>query len=160
MFKKKESFNLDGFDSIIGANASFEGNFSSSGVIKIDGNVTGDVNVEGDVFIGCAALVKGNITAVNVNLGGSVEGNIQARGILHILSTAKLMGDIEVHSLVADEGAVFKGTCSMFDNKDKQSTPIPNQEKIVKKTSSSKDYKKSSVLSQIYDEKQNSEQAI
>lgn len=154
MFGKKDTFIADGFDTIIGVNANFEGNISSGGVIKIDGKVKGDVIVEGDVFIGETAQIVGNITAVNVNLGGKVEGNIQARGILRILSTAKLMGDIEVQSLVADEGAIFKGTCNMLESKETASLISPVPDKFSKKFNSGKDYKKSSVLSQMYEEKQ------
>ena len=84
--------------------------------MRIDGKVKGDIKVEGDIYVGEKAVITGNLTAANVNLAGTVEGNITSKGILKILSTAKLYGDIKVNSFVADEGALFQGKCSMMES--------------------------------------------
>lgn len=151
MFKQKGSNNLEDVDTLIGANTIFEGNIESQGTVKVDGKVKGDLNISGDLIIGNNAIITGNIYANNVNLSGTVEGNIHSTGILKILSTARLYGDIQVHSFVADEGGIFQGKCSMID--------ASQNERIIeksahKKTHSVKDYKKSSVLDQLYDEKE------
>jgi len=150
MFSRKNSKSPDNIDSIIGINSIFEGNIESDGTIRVDGKVKGDIRVSGDVFVGTNAVITGNIFANNINLSGTVEGNINSSGVLRILSTAKLYGDIQVHSFVADEGGLFQGKCSMID--------IPEIEKSAEKSSlkkshTTKDYKKSSVLSQIYEDK-------
>lgn len=151
MFKKKASGFADSFDTLLGANTIFTGNIESEGTVRVDGKVKGDLRVSGDVFIGNDAVITGNVFANNVNLAGTVEGNISAKGLLRILSTARLYGDIQVHSFVADEGGIFQGKCSMLE--------IPEIEKPAgdkpasKKLHSGKDYKKSTVLDQIYDEK-------
>jgi len=151
MFNKKDSGFREAFDTLVGTNTTLEGNIISEGTVRVDGKVKGDVNVNGDVFVGNSACISGNITADNVHLSGTVEGNIRSTGILRILSTARLFGDIQVHSFVTDEGALFQGKCSMIE--------VPEPEKaaekiVVKKAASSKDYKKSSVLDQIYDQKE------
>jgi cytoskeletal protein CcmA (bactofilin family) len=152
MFKPKDAGSPDNVDTLIGANSTFEGNIESQGTIRVDGKVKGDLKVGGDVFIGSKSQVTGNIFASNVFLSGTVEGNIEASGVLRLLSTAKLLGDIKVHSFVADEGGVFQGKCCMLD--------IPRPELVVTNNSSkkntSKDYKKSSMLDQIYEEKEKS----
>lgn len=153
MFKKKDPGVPEGFDTVLGASTVFEGNVQSEGTVRIDGRLKGDLRVSGDVFIGTEAVIAGNILANNVNLAGTVEGNIHSKGILRILSTARLYGDIQVHSFVADEGGIFQGKCSMID--------VPEIEKLPEKSSSKKshsgrDYKKSAVLDQIYDEKDKS----
>lgn len=150
MLGRKSTKSIDNIDSIIGINSVFEGNIESEGTIRVDGKIKGDIRVTGDVFVGVNAVITGNIYANNINLSGTVEGNIHSIGVLRILSTAKLFGDIQVHSFVADEGGLFQGKCSMIE--------VPDIEKSLDKSSSkkshaSKDYKKSSVLSQIYDEK-------
>ena len=76
-----------------------------------------------------------------------MEGNIEAKGILKILSTARLYGDIKVNSFVADEGALFQGKCNMMESSENEK---PN-EKVSKKN-----YKKSSVLDDVYEEKEKS----
>lgn len=144
MFKKNAGFR-EGVDTLIGFNTTFTGNITSEGSIRIDGKVKGDIQVTGDVYIGENSVIKGNIDSANVHLSGTVEGNITAKGVLKILSTAKLYGDIKVNSFVADEGALFQGKCNMTD-----STPVDSTagKSIVKKN-----YKKSTVLEEVYDDK-------
>ena len=149
MFNKKTNGIPETFDTLIGVNTIFEGNIESEGIIRVDGKVKGDLNVNGDVYIGNSAVITGHITANSIHISGTVEGNIHSKGILRLLSTARLYGDIHVISFVSDEGCIFQGKCSMVD--------LPDHEKVThKKPGGTKDYKKSTVLSQIYDEKEKS----
>lgn len=145
MFNKKDSGFREGVDTLVGSNTVFTGNIEAEGTVRVDGKVKGDIKVTGDVFIGDQATITGAIEAANVHLSGTVEGNITVKGILKILSTAKLYGDIKVNSFVADEGAFFQGKCNMMEV-----TPI---DKPAEKNSSRKNYKKSSVLEEVYEEK-------
>lgn len=150
MFKKKDAEGPENFDTLIGAGTVFEGNIVSEGIVRIDGKIKGDLQVNGDVFVGSSAVVTGNIFAHDVHISGTVEGNVHSKGVLRMLSTARLYGDIEVHSFVADEGGIFQGKCSMLE-----ATPAEKagEKPAAKKSGSGRDYKKSTVLSQIYDEK-------
>ncbi|MGI6777921.1 MAG: bactofilin family protein [Acetivibrionales bacterium] len=149
MFGKKSTGFKEEFDTLLGKNAIFEGNIELEGSIRVDGKIKGDLNIKGNVFVGTEALITGSISADSVHLAGTVEGNIYAAGTLKMFSTAKLYGDIEVNSFITDEGAIFHGKCSML-----QSTPEENQEE--RKTHIGWNYKKSSVLDQVYDEKEES----
>lgn len=117
MFGKKEFDGIDKFDTLIGAGSVFEGNIKSDGTIRIDGKVIGDLAVNGDIYIGSEASVKGNINANNIHNAGTVDGNIEANGILRLLPTSKITGDITVQSFIADEGGAFNGKCTMKDAK-------------------------------------------
>ncbi len=123
--RKKASFR-EGVDTLIGSNSTFTGSIEADGTVRVDGKLIGDVNVTGDCYVGNQASVNGNIVASNVHLAGTVEGNITARGILKILSTAKLYGNIKINSFVADEGALFQGKCEMLD--------VPTSEKSSEKS--------------------------
>ncbi len=114
MLKKNASFR-EGVDTLIGASSTFTGNIEADGTVRVDGKVIGDIKVTGDCYVSSEATVNGNIEASNVHLAGTVEGNIVASGLLKILSTAKLYGNIKIHSFVADEGALFQGKCEMLD---------------------------------------------
>lgn len=151
MFKHKSTGNPENVDTLIGSNTVFEGSIESQGTVRIDGRVKGDLKVSGDVFVGSEAVIAGNITANNVHLSGTVEGNIHAAGVLRILSTAKLYGDIQVHSFVADEGGIFQGKCSMLDVVEPEK---PLGRMFSRKSNSSREYKKSSVLNEVYEEKE------
>lgn len=144
--RKDKGFKED-FDTLIGSNATFEGSIELEGTIRVDGTVKGDITVKGDVYVGTEALVNGNISANNVHLAGTIEGNVRATGILKIFSTAKLYGDIEVSSFVTDEGAIFHGNCNMIESESEE-----NQDE--RKGRKNKDYKKNSVLDQVYNEKE------
>jgi len=115
MMKKNSGFR-EGIDTLIGSTAVFTGNIESDGTVRVDGKVIGDIRVTGDVYIGNNAKVQGNIDACNIYLAGTVEGNIIANGLLKVLSTARLYGDIKVNSFVTDEGALFQGKCEMLVN--------------------------------------------
>lgn len=143
MFKKRVADTFE-FDTLIGSNTYFEGNIQSEGTIRVDGKIKGDITTNGDVLIGISAVVTGCISANNIQLAGKVEGNIHSKGLLRILSTAKLFGDIQVNSFVADEGGFFKGKCSMEEAPEQGSTT--SEVAPIRKNSSSRDYKKSSVL--------------
>lgn len=128
------------FDSIVGKNSLFEGNISCEGGIRIDGKVKGNIIVNGDILIGKTGNVFGNISGEHIHLAGIVEGNIEARGILNIQSTAKLLGDVEVKSFVADEGAVFEGNCKMIEV-DKKGKKV-EQDSVIKEIYDEKDKQK------------------
>lgn len=147
MFNKNAGFR-DGVDTIIGSTTIFTGNIEGEGTVRVDGRVVGDLKVTGDVYVGDKATIKGSIEAANVHLSGTVEGNITAKGLLKILTSAKLYGDIHVNSFVADEGALFQGKCDMLD--------VTAAETAASETAavkSHKSYKKSSVLEEVYEEK-------
>jgi cytoskeletal protein CcmA (bactofilin family) len=142
--KKNATFN-ENVDTVLGSKSSLEGNIDCEGSIRIDGKIKGDIRVDGDVFVGSGGLVVGNIVASNVHLSGTVEGNIHCNGILKILSSARMFGDIEVGSFVADEGSVFHGRCSMIDT---DSSGSAGKKRLL----SNKDYKKSGALDQVIEE--------
>jgi len=146
MLKKKAAFR-DGMDSLIGSNSTFTGNIEADGSVRVDGKLVGDIIVTGDVYIGEQAVVKGNIEAANVNLAGTIEGNMTVKGLLKVLATAKLYGDIVVKSFVVDEGALFQGKCSMMEN-----TSDADEEVHEKKKNSKRNYKKSSVLEDVMED--------
>lgn len=114
-------------DTIIGENTTFIGNVESDSSIKIMGRVEGDVKAANDVIILVNAVVKGDIWAENLIIAGTVNGNLHVKNNLHLESTARVKGDMEVHSFVTDEGAVFEGNCKM-----KEPAPDEVNEKKLK----------------------------
>lgn len=115
MFSKKKTLFREGFDAVVGENTKLKGNIYCEGSVRIDGNVEGDINSAGDILLGANSCVKGNIIANNVQLSGTIEGNLQLTGMLRISSTGRLYGDIQVKNFVSDEGAVFQGKCTMIE---------------------------------------------
>ncbi len=113
MLKKKNS--PTSMDTVIGEYTTFVGNVDSEGSLKILGKVEGDVKAGGDIYIESTSSITGNVYGSNVYMSGRVKGNIIAKGILHLQAQARLYGDIEVSSIVTDEGAIFQGGCKMIE---------------------------------------------
>lgn len=114
-FQKSEKFSA-----LIGKGVVNEGSFEADGTARIDGTVNGDVTVTGRLILGREAVVKGNITANSILLGGEVLGNVAVTDRADLLSTAKLRGDLTAKVLVIDKGAFFCGQCKMKESKDEK----------------------------------------
>lgn len=98
---------------VIGEGAVFDGNFTSPETMRMDGTLNGNCTCEKLLIIGAKGKIIGNITAQNLIISGQVEGDIDARGKLELLSTGKITGNITAKSLVIDENAFFDGKCTM-----------------------------------------------
>jgi len=132
MFKQKNT--PLAMDTVLGEFTTFTGNIESEGSIKVLGKVEGDVKASGDVYIEQTSSVIGNIYGSNVYISGHIKGNVLAKGILHLMTQAKLYGDIEVNSIVTDEGAIFQGNCRMIEvNSEEAATVTPKKTRIKSK---------------------------
>jgi cytoskeletal protein CcmA (bactofilin family) len=122
---KSEILSNEKVDTIIGQSTNIEGTIRAEGTIRVNGNVTGELIISGNVILGDSSTIKGNIKAENVHIAGIVHGNITATGQLHMTSTAKVIGDVDVKNIIIDEGAVFTGHCKAVAEGD-----IINKEKL------------------------------
>jgi cytoskeletal protein CcmA (bactofilin family) len=114
MFKKKESpINPNTTDTLVGEGSVFEGRIRSEASIRIEGHITGDIECAGDVIVGEKGVVKSNISARDIIIGGSVHGNMVTKGKLTITSTGLLHGNTNAASFIIEEGAVFQGSSKM-----------------------------------------------
>jgi len=155
MFKKNEgSSSQKDFDTLVGSKSVFSGNIESDGTIRVDGKVKGDVKTDGDVYIGNDAVVTGNVFADNVYLSGTVEGNVNSKAMLKLLTSGRLYGDIYVVSFVADEGGIFQGKCNMMDTPEAVESAAESGPQKTRKNGTARDYKKSSVISQTSEDKE------
>ena len=114
MFRKKGT--PPAVDTLIGEHSTFVGNIETEGSIKILGKVEGDIRANGDVHVEASARIQGQVYGASIHIAGRVDGNVTAKGLLHLQTTARLFGDIEVSSMVTDEGAVLQGTCRMVES--------------------------------------------
>ena len=103
---------------IISRAVKIEGKITSSGNIRIDGEIQGDVFCESNITIGEGAIVKGQINANVITLGGKVSGIVRAKDKLLLDSKSNLKGDIYTKNLVIEEGAKFDGKCNTGDSID------------------------------------------
>ncbi|MFP4467159.1 MAG: polymer-forming cytoskeletal protein [Candidatus Goldiibacteriota bacterium] len=106
-------FGKAGGITLIAPGCEVKGHLISKGGIRIDGKVEGNITCTGTVTIGEQALVKGDVEAKNILIGGKVTGDVIAKQKLEILNTGKMHGDIRTPKLIVAEGVIFEGTCEM-----------------------------------------------
>ena len=78
------------------------------GTLRLDGAIEGCVNAD-RVILSETALVKGDIAAQKIIIGGRVEGNLRAQELVEIQSKGKVLGEIFTDKLSVAEGAEFNG---------------------------------------------------
>ena len=100
-------------DTIIGQDTSLRGSYNSKNSIRVDGEIYGNVTSEDGIIIGDKGMVRGNLVAKTVVIGGKVKGNITAFQRLELQSSAQIEGDISTPVFVVEEGAIFEGNCQM-----------------------------------------------
>ncbi|MCF8053923.1 MAG: polymer-forming cytoskeletal protein [Deltaproteobacteria bacterium] len=110
MFKKKREENV-AIDTIIGNGTSFSGRVVFEEALRIDGHFEGEIQGVGMLVVGQSGAVKAdNIDVMDIFIGGSVEGNVSARGSVQIASNGSLKGNISYGvGLTVEEGGVFEG---------------------------------------------------
>jgi cytoskeletal protein CcmA (bactofilin family) len=101
----------DASTTVIGPDTKIKGEMSFSGTARILGGFEGIIDAKGDVEIGSTAKCKAAITAANVVLDGTVEGDVTGHEKVQLSAHAKLHGDLVATTLVIAEGAAFVGHC-------------------------------------------------
>ncbi|GBE01493.1 polymer-forming cytoskeletal [bacterium BMS3Bbin06] len=104
MFNKK----YDKIETIVGFNSTIKGEVHVKGTLRTDGMIEGNVKADW-VVVGQKGRVKGNIHAMGVLVGGSIEGNIEAKESVEIKSKGYICGDIRTQKLIIIEGGIFDG---------------------------------------------------
>ncbi|HLC44485.1 MAG: hypothetical protein A2722_04465 [Candidatus Doudnabacteria bacterium RIFCSPHIGHO2_01_FULL_50_11] len=118
-------------ETIVGHSVLIEGDLVSEGDIKIDGVVHGSVKTTQNLFIGPAAKIEANIEAGAATIAGTVMGNIRVIGLISILQTGYLDGDVQCGKIAIEEGAYFNGACKMADRQKEKIPPkVPDSKEI------------------------------
>ncbi len=130
MFKKNDKPIMK--EKLIDIEAEIQGNvkFSSPVNLRINGKFEGELETKGVLIIGEKADVKAKIIkAEDIIIAGKVKGDIESSKRLELVSSAKVIGNIETPVLVINEGAMLKGRCQM---------PIEVEKSETKKSSKKK----------------------
>ncbi len=94
----------------IGKSINIKGELSGSEDIYVDGQVDGSIQMSGNsLTIGSNGRVHANVSAKNVTVSGSLDGNILASERTELRKTAVVNGDVQTKRIAIEEGAYFKG---------------------------------------------------
>ncbi len=99
-------------ETVIGPACRINGKLQSEGGLRIDGIFDGSIHITGNLVVGESATVIADIVAYNITVSGTVKGNITANKI-EIMETGKVWGDLNVNTLLLNEGAFLRGNTNM-----------------------------------------------
>jgi cytoskeletal protein CcmA (bactofilin family) len=94
--------------------------------------VDGTIHSTGEVSVAPGGLVKGTVFAKHLIVTGRAEGIMKITECLEIHGTGYVEGDVEVGSLVVDEGGTLQGVCVRKDQQAKGSETTPGANGIAK----------------------------
>ncbi|MDR3672619.1 MAG: polymer-forming cytoskeletal protein [Holophaga sp.] len=101
--------------------------------LRIEGNVDGIIQSEGEVTIAPSGEVKGTIEAKHLIVTGRVLGVFKIQECLEIHGTGYVEGEVEVGSLVVDEGGTLQGNCTRRGMEKLEKTEDKEKEKDKEK---------------------------
>lgn len=107
---------------MIGADAEVTGDLALSGGTIVYGVIRGNIITNGPVRIAKTGAVFGDITASDIHIGGSIEGNVQVKNMAELGQQSVLKGNLECTKLLIEEGATFAGKCDMSGKKETSET--------------------------------------
>lgn len=98
---------------LLGKGTLWKGEIHTGGnSLRIEGTVEGSIHGEGEVTIAPTGIVNGTIHTKHLIVTGRIEGVFKIEQCLEIHGTGWVEGDVEVGSLVVDEGGTLLGTCT------------------------------------------------
>ncbi len=98
---------------VISKETRITGDIQAQGNIRIEGTVDGTIQSKGKIGVGDSALIKGDLTSVEAEIAGKVEGEVYCSDSLFLRKTAVILGNITTQKLIVENGAVFNGKCQM-----------------------------------------------
>jgi len=100
---------------VLGKETNFLGVLEFKRPLQINGYFEGEIITDGVLLVGEGAVIKANIEAGTVVVGGEITGNITAHRMLEMLGTGKVYGNIKTAKLQIADGVVFDGNCEMIE---------------------------------------------
>lgn len=111
---------------LLGEGSRWQGEIrTGTGSLRIEGEVEGTVLSEGQVTVAAGGLVRGAIHAKRLTVMGRVEGVFKVGECLEILGAGWVEGEVQLGTLVVDEGGTLVGSCMRHTLPPLEKEPVP-----------------------------------
>ena len=100
-------------ETVIGKGITVKGELFGEEDVKVEGRVEGKIQLTKNLLVGQTGVLEADVEAENINIGGTVTGNLMAQNRVEIVASGKMTGDIKAPRVVVAEGAHFKGNVDM-----------------------------------------------
>ena len=112
-----QSNKINSISSILGPEVEIKGDVKVTGDLLIYGQVNGNIISKGSINSAKGSLIKGNISAKNATISGTVEGDLNVESKVVLGTNSYLAGNLKAAIITIEEGARFDGMCSMIQKK-------------------------------------------
>ena len=102
---------------MIGEGASIKGEIKEENEINVQGVIEGDISCN-ELIVGKTGSIKGKIKTNKLYVEGNVEGEIDVRELLKLMSSSYVSGKITYGSLLINEGGKLISESIVFKDKD------------------------------------------
>lgn len=127
----KSRQSADANATILGEGTHWQGEINTgTNELRVEGCLEGTILGQGLVVVAPSGIVKGTIQARHLRVMGRVEGVFRIEERLEIQGTGWVEGEVELGTLVVDEGGTLQGTCTrLMPAKAKEAVPlVPRKE--------------------------------
>ncbi len=114
-------------DTVIGAEAVFEGVLSTKNSICIEGTFRGTLHSEGAVILSRSGTLEADVVADHVLVNGTLRGNVRALKQLDVGETGVIHGDVQAASVTVAKGGVLEGTCRRIPLEASEAAALPEK---------------------------------
>lgn len=103
---------------VLGSKSFISGTIIISGDSIINSHIDGNLEVReaGKLVLERGSFIKGKIKAIDLEIFGEVEGEIECSGLVSIRSSAKVVGSIKSSKLVIYPGAMVEMSANSQEN--------------------------------------------
>jgi cytoskeletal protein CcmA (bactofilin family) len=103
----------------IGKSVVIRGELTGNEDLYLDGEIEGNIDLrDHKLVIGPNGKIKATITARDIVLHGRVEGNLSATERVELKKNSALVGDVSTQRIVIEDGAYFKGSIDIRENRE------------------------------------------
>lgn len=97
-------------NSMIGEGSVFQGKFFVNGSLQVDGRFEGEIRTQEHLIVGETGKIKTEvIRAKKITIAGTVIGDVKAIEEVRLISTGRVLGNIETPQMIMEPGVVVKG---------------------------------------------------
>jgi cytoskeletal protein CcmA (bactofilin family) len=110
-----------GGTAVIGKGMVIKGQIRSGENMHVAGEIDGSLHLSGyDLTVTAESKVRADVVAREVDIAGTIQGNVDATRKITVRKGGKLIGDLRTPGIVIEDGAYFKGNIEIVTREARQ----------------------------------------
>lgn len=102
-------------ETVIGPETRISGEIRGDEDLVIKGRVDGKIHLSQTLTVDKGGIVQANVDVKSLVVSGTVVGNIVAAERVHLLASARVVGDLASPRVIMEAGAAYRGRVDMGD---------------------------------------------